>query len=83
MLSITSNLRLLQLLRKLGGGRGVADRVLFAWLTGNFLLGSQLTWIFRPFFGSPDLPVQFFREHAMKGSFYETLFWTFVQLFRL
>ncbi len=79
---VTSNLRLLQLLRKLGGGRGVADRVLFAWLMGNFLLGSQLTWVLRPFFGSPDMDVQFLRRDAMHGSFYETIFRIFLELFR-
>ena len=79
---MTSHLRLLQLLRKLGGGRSVAARVLFAWLTGNFFLGSQLTWIMRPFIGSPDMPVQFFRDHPMKGSFYEFILWTLVRIFR-
>jgi hypothetical protein len=77
-----ANLRLLQLLRKLSGGRNAALRVLFAWLAGNLFLGSQLSWILRPFVGAPGLPVQFLRDDAFKGNFYEIVFHTFVQLFR-
>ena len=67
------NARLLQLLARLGGNRRVAFRVLFAWLVGNLFLGSQLSWILRPFIGSPTLPVQFFREGALHGNFYENV----------
>jgi hypothetical protein len=35
------------------------------------LRGMQLTWILRPFFGSPDFPVQFLRPDALKGNFIE------------
>jgi hypothetical protein len=79
---ITSNLRLLQLLRQLGGGRRiVAFRVLFAWVAGNLFFGSQLSWILRPFIGAPGLPVQFLRHDAFKGSFYEVIFHVIVQIF--
>ena len=67
-------LRLAQLLRRLSGSAAVSRRVLAGWLAGNFLLGSQLSWIFRPFIGAPDLPVQFLRDHPLDGNFYETLF---------
>ena len=79
---ITANLRLLQLLQQLGGGKSVALRVLFAWLAGNLFFGSQLSWVLRPFIGSPGLPVQFLRATAFKGNFYETIFRTVVQLFK-
>jgi hypothetical protein len=78
---ITANLRLLQLLRRLSGGRNAAGRVLLAWLAGNLFLGGQLSWILRPFIGSPGLPVQFLRSDALKGNFYETMFHTVVRLF--
>ena len=68
------NVRLFQLLRRLGGSRAVARRVLFAWLAGNFFLGSQLSWMLRPFIGSPALPVQFLRAAALHGNFYENVF---------
>ncbi len=69
-----ANVRLLQLLEKLAGKRWVARRVLWAWLAGNLFLGSQLSWICRPFFGSPGLPVQFLRDHPFQGNFYESVF---------
>ena len=75
------NLRLYQLLLKLSGSRDVACRVLVAWLAGNLFLGSQLSWILRPFIGSPDLPVQFLREKAFHGNFYEAVFHALQKLF--
>ena len=71
---IAANVRLLQLLRELSGSASAAQKVLFAWLAGNLLLGSQLAWVMRPFVGSPGLPVQFLREHPFEGSFYEAIF---------
>jgi hypothetical protein len=76
-----ANLRLSQWLRQLGGTPAAARRVLCAWLAGNLFLGSQLSWILRPFVGSPGLPVEFLRPNALHGSFYETIFRTFVDLF--
>jgi len=78
---ITGNVRLLQLLRRLGGP-AVARKVLLAWLAGNLFLGSQLSWILRPFVGSPQLPVQFLRADALHGNFYETVFHVCTQIFR-
>jgi hypothetical protein len=77
---IISNLRLTQLLRALSGSQTVARRVLIAWLAGNLFLGSQLSWILRPFIGSPDLPVQFVRDNAFQGNFYETVFRTLLKV---
>ena len=71
---VAANVRLWQLLRQLSGSAGAALRVLFAWLAGNLFLGSQLSWIFRPFVGSPNLPVEFLRADPFRGSFYETVF---------
>jgi predicted membrane protein len=71
---VAANVRLRDLLQDLAGDRKVATKVLFAWLTGNLLLGSQLCWILRPFIGSPTLPVEFLRPTAFHGSFYETVF---------
>jgi hypothetical protein len=69
---VAANVRLLRLLQRLGGTR-VGWRVLFAWLSGNFLLGTQLTWIARPFFGAPELAVQFLRPDALRGNFFEAV----------
>jgi hypothetical protein len=77
---IAGNLRLVQLLRELSGNASTARRVLLAWLAGNLFLGSQLTWILRPFIGSPALPVEFLRPNAFDGNFYETVFHSLLRL---
>jgi predicted membrane-bound spermidine synthase len=71
---VAANLRLLQLLQKLSGSRTIGWKTLLAWLTGNLFLGSQLSWILRPFVGSPGLPVEFLRSDALHGNFYEAVF---------
>jgi len=70
---IAGSVRLLQLLRALSGSETSARRTLWAWLAGNLLLGSQLTWILRPFVGAPWLPVEFLRPNAFDGNFFEAL----------
>jgi hypothetical protein len=79
---VTGNVRLFQLLARLGGSRAVALRVQFAWLAGNLFLGSQLSWILRPFIGSPKLPVEFFRNEALKGNFFEAVLHSLRQIFQ-
>ena len=78
---IAANLRLLQLLRALAGDSATSWRVLLAWLAGNLFLGSQLSWVLRPFIGNPAMPVEFLRADAFHGNFYETVFRSTVQLF--
>jgi hypothetical protein len=80
---IAGSARLFQLLVQLGGCRKVAQRVLLAWLGVNLFLGSQLTWIARPFIGSPQLPVVFLRDTAFQGNFYENFFYTVLNLLSL
>ena len=77
----TGNVRLFQVLARLGGNQAAARRVLFAWLAINLFLGSQLSWILRPFIGSPNLPVELFRATAFRGNFYETVFHAFTRFF--
>jgi hypothetical protein len=69
-----ANLRLIQLLRRLSGSAVVARKILIGWFGGNLLLGAQLCWNLRPFVGSPGLPVQFFRDDAFHGNFFEAVF---------
>jgi len=80
---IMGNVRLFQLLSRLGGSRVIARRVLFAWLAGNLFFGSQLIWILRPFIGSPTLPVEFFRESALHGNFFEAVLRSLLQILRI
>jgi len=71
---IVANFRLVQLLTQLSGSVAAARRVLFGWLAGNLFLGSQLSWLLRPFIGAPNLPVEFLRAAAFKGNFYESVY---------
>ena len=81
---VAGNIRLFQLLAGLGRSRTVARRVLIAWLAGNLFLGSQLSWMLRPFIGSPGLPVEFLRHGlALQGNFYENVFRTLLQLLQM
>ncbi len=77
---MASNLRLAQLLQQFSTGRAAPRRVMFAWLTAKLFLGSQLTWMLRPFIGSPGLHVQFLRDTPFTGNFYETVFHSAVRL---
>jgi len=77
---ITANTALYRLLVEWGGSRATGARILGAWLTGNMFLGCQLSWIMRPFVGSPGLPVEFFRSDAFRGNFYETTLRALVNL---
>ena len=70
---IVANRRLLRLLARLSGDTVRARMILFAWLAGSLLLGSQLAWVLRPFVGSPDLPVQFLRPDPLHGNFFEAV----------
>jgi len=72
---VTANLRLYGVLVARGGSRAAARKLLAAWLAVNLLVGSQVSWIGRPFIGSPELPVEFFRQDALNGNFYESV-WT-------
>lgn len=72
---IFSNIHLYRLLH--GASADGSLPTLFAWLAGNGLLGSQFSWILRPFFGAPHLEVAFLRPNAFQGTFHETLWHSF------
>lgn len=71
---VVANVRLVPLLRELSGSLVVARKVVFAWLAGNLLLGSQICWILRPFIGDPRGRVEFFTRHAFEGNFFEAVY---------
>ncbi len=70
---VIANQRLYRLLEKLCPDRRIAQRVLWGWLGGNFLLGSQLAWVLRPFIGSPRLAIEFLRNDPLRGNLYEAV----------
>lgn len=71
---IIANLHLFRSLRAYCGSRKTASLTLIAWLAGNGFVGAQFSWMLRPFFGSPNLHVEFLRDDALNGSFYEAIF---------
>lgn len=75
---ITSHRSLLSHVRRYATTPTLGTRTFVAWLAGNLFVGAQISWIMRPFFGSPGLEVQFLRDHPMNGSFYETV-WFAIQ----
>jgi hypothetical protein len=77
---VLANYRLYQLLIYVSHSVRAARSALFCWLAGNLLLGSQLAWILRPYIGSPNLPVQFFREDPLRGNFFEAVWAAIRQL---
>ncbi len=78
---IMANHRLLQLLHKRAPSAQSARATLFAWLAGNLFLGAQLSWVLRPFIGSPNMPVQFLRDEPLEGNFFEAVWNTLKFLF--
>lgn len=70
---IIANHKLLRLIEAFSGSRAAAWRTLVAWLAGNLFVGAQLSYILRPFFGNPELPVAFLRPDPFRGTFYEAV----------
>jgi hypothetical protein len=87
---IAGNVRLYRLLCRLAPSRAIAVRVLVTWIVVDGIVGSQLSWILRPFLCKPHLPPELVRERALDGNFFEELWrilgplvhgregWTFV-----
>jgi hypothetical protein len=71
---VVANQRLLRLLERRCADLKMVRRIFWSWLAGNLFLGAQISWILRPFIGSPLLPVQFMRDNPFHGNFYETVF---------
>ncbi len=59
-----------------------ARRVFWSWLAGNLFLGAQLSWVLRPFIGTPGLAIEFLRDDPMRGNFYESVFHALRHLLR-
>jgi hypothetical protein len=71
---VTGNLRLLPMLRRWTDSRATARNVLLAWLVVNLFLGSQISWVLRPFIWDVNRPVEFIGPGSFQGSFFETVF---------
>ncbi|MDB4054872.1 hypothetical protein N9496_02645 [Akkermansiaceae bacterium] len=80
---IVSHSSLLGQVRDFATSRLHGTRTFFAWLAGNLFVGAQISWIMRPFFGTPGLEVQFLRDNPMNGSFYDTIWKSLMNIFIL
>jgi hypothetical protein len=78
MAGIIANLHLAKLLIAVTPDTRTAVATLAAWLAGNAFVGAQLSWILRPFFGTPSIDVAFLRAKPFDGTFYETV-WRAIQ----
>jgi len=71
---VIGNVRILPLLCQWTSSARTARRVLLAWLAGNLFLGSQISWVLRPFIWDPAHTPEFIGREYFRGSFYETVF---------
>jgi hypothetical protein len=53
--------------------------VVIAWLLVNLIVGAQISWNLRPWFGTPGMSVQFLRPEPFDGNLYESLYKMVVQ----
>ena len=72
---VVANRCLLRLLERRCETRGAARRIFWSWLAGNLFLGAQLSWVLRPFIGTPGLAIEFLRADPLRGNFYEAVFY--------
>lgn len=70
---VLGNLRLYALLLQLDGRRAVVRRVLAVWLGIELLVGSQLSWMLRPFLGRPHRSPELVSDVMFEGSFFAEL----------
>lgn len=73
MAGVTGNIALLKGLRSLIGDRCNVPVLFLSWLAAFAFVGCQLSWMLRPFVGSPFFPVAFMRSDALSRNFYEFL----------
>lgn len=67
---VIANIKLFRLMKGHLNNRTLAKSILMAWLIGNMVLGCQMSWVLRPFIGSPNLEIQFLRDKPLEGNFY-------------
>lgn len=71
---VGGNTALLRGLRRVVRPRCPARGLFLAWLIPFAFVGCQMSWILRPFVGSPFYPVAFMRPDCLDRNFYEFVF---------
>lgn len=72
--------RLFGLICELTPHASAARITLLSWLASNAFVGAQLSFLLRPFFGSPSLEVAFLRSDPFNGTFYESVWHALTRL---
>lgn len=70
---VAGNFRLFRLLQRLAPSPSIARRVFVSWLLVDGFVGTQLSWILRPFLCKPTLEPELLRKDALSGNFFEEL----------
>lgn len=70
---VAGNFRLLRLLTRLAPSPVIARRVFVSWLLVDGFVGTQLSWMLRPFLCKPTLEPELLRKDALAGNFFEEL----------
>ena len=78
---LLANVKMLRLLFVFSENKHNALKTFLAWTVGNLFLGAQLSYVLRPFFGSPSLGVQFLRDDPWVGNFYLSFYKTALNIF--
>ena len=71
---VGGNIALLQGLRRVARPQCPVSSLFLVWLAAFAFVGCQLSWILRPFVGSPFFPVAFLRPDCLERNFYEFVF---------
>lgn len=72
---LISTWRLLLLFRGFTPDYAKAKACVIALILGNLFVGAQVSFLFRPIFCQPGLPIQFLRPDLFEGNFYESVLW--------
>ena len=65
---------MMQGLRQLTSNQCQIRSLYATWIGTHVFVGCQLSWVLRPFMGSPHYPVAFLRSNALEGNFYEYVY---------
>ncbi len=71
---VAGNVSLLKGLRRVVPARCPVEPLFLSWLVSFAFVGCQLSWILRPFVGSPFYPVAFMRPDCLDRNFYQFVF---------
>jgi len=71
---VAGNITLLKGLRQVVRSQCPVSGLFMLWISAFSFVGCQMSWILRPFVGSPFYPVAFMRPDALDRNFYEFVF---------